>query len=107
VNELQHVIEDVTKGISNAEQYDSAIVGMSRQEAQALIDAAQLVAPLQERCQLLGRALAAIWGLVSEHDRQAIAEIIDVRAITAAQNERAANKGDYHNCRAGHPPVRR
>lgn len=77
MNELQQVIEDVGRGLVNAEHYGSAIVGMSRAEANALIDAAQLVAPLQERCELLGRALAAVWSLVGEDDQRTIMTVLD------------------------------
>lgn len=80
MNELQQTIEDVARGINNAEQYDSQIVGMSRSEARMLIDAARLAPLLQERCELLGRALTAVWSLVSEEDQQALAEYLDVPA---------------------------
>lgn len=39
---------------------------------EALRERAELVEPLQERCQLLGRALAAVWSLVGEEDQRAI-----------------------------------
>jgi hypothetical protein len=78
VNELEQTIDEVAKGISGAENYGSAIIGISKDEAQTLINAAQLVAPLQERCQLLGRALSAVWSLVNEEDQQTIAEFLDV-----------------------------
>lgn len=85
MNELQQIIDDVRRGINNAENYGSVIVGISRSEAQALLDAAQLVAPLQERCELLGRALAAIWTLVSEEDRRMIASSLEVSARTVIE----------------------
>lgn len=68
------------RGVDGAENYGSAIVGISRSEVRQLLDAAQLVPLLQERCQLFGRALAAIWTLVNEEDQQAIAEFLDVPA---------------------------
>lgn len=80
MNELQQVVDDVARGINSAEHYGSVIVGISRAEARCLIDAAQLVAPLQERCELLGRALAAVWSLVGEEDQRAITALLDVPA---------------------------
>ena len=80
MNELQQVIEDVARGLTNTENFGSAIVGISKDEARVLINAAQLVAPLQERCELLGRALTAVWSLVSEEEQQALAEYLDVPA---------------------------
>lgn len=77
MNELQQVIDDVRRGIDNAENYEAAIVGISRSEAQTLINAAQLVAMLQARCELLSRAVNAMWGLVSDEDQQAIAALLD------------------------------
>ena len=47
---------------------------------EALRERADLVDPLQERCQLLGRALTAIWGLVGEEDRQEITAVLDAPA---------------------------
>ena len=80
MNELQQVIDEVARGISGAENFGSEIIGISRHEAQTLINAAQLVAPLQERCELLGRALTAVWGLVSEDDQRVINACLDVPA---------------------------
>jgi len=80
VNELQQVVDDVARGINSAEHYGSVIVGISRAEARCLIDAAQLVAPLQERCELLGRALAAVWSLVGEDDQRTIMAVLEMPA---------------------------
>lgn len=80
MSELQQVIDDVAKGIASVENYGSEIVGISKHEAQTLIAAAQLTAPLQERCELLGRALAAVWSLVGEEDQRAIMTVLDASA---------------------------
>ena len=77
MKDLQTTIEDVARAIGNAERGGSPIVGVSKEEARQLIDAAQLVVLLVERCQLLGRALAAVWSLVSEEDRQEITAVLD------------------------------
>lgn len=58
----------------------AALVAVVEQREQLLVDAAQLVAPLQERCKLLGRALAAVWSLVGEEDQRAIMSVLDVPA---------------------------
>lgn len=80
MTELEQVVEAVRQGLDNAENYGSAIVGISRSEAQALINAAQLAGPLQERCQLLGRALAAVWSLVGDEDQRAIMALLEAPA---------------------------
>ncbi len=77
MNGLQQVIEDVARGLANTENFDSAIVGISKDEARLLIDAARLAPLLQQRCELLGRAVNAMWGLVAEEDQQAIAALLD------------------------------
>ena len=82
MTELEQVVEAVRQGLDNAENYGSAIVGISRSEAQALINAALLVVPLQERCQLLGRALAVIWALVDEENQRVITAFLDVPALS-------------------------
>lgn len=73
MNELQKVINIVTGQLALAKQVASYSVLLTTAEAQVLIDAAQLTPLLQERCELLGRAVTAVWSLVSEEDRQAIA----------------------------------
>lgn len=40
-------------------------------------EAEQLSALLRDRCQLLGRALAAVWSLVGEEDRRPIMAVLD------------------------------
>ena len=85
MTELQQVIGDITRALGNPENSGSAIVGISRDEAKVLLDAAQLVAPLQERCQLLGRALTAVWTLVDEVTQAEISEILDVPAGALVQ----------------------
>lgn len=55
----------------------ASLVAVVEQRERQLIDEAQLVAPLQERCQLLGRALAAVWSLVGEDDQRAIMALLD------------------------------
>jgi hypothetical protein len=80
VNELQQVVEDVGQALGSIENYGSSIVGISRSEARQLLDAAQLVPLLQERCELLGRALTAVWSLVDEEDQLEIAELLGVPA---------------------------
>lgn len=83
MNELQQVVDRITGHLARIENLTSAMqilpstVVLSLGEAQTLIDAAQLVGPLQERCQLLGRALAAVWSLVGEEDQRAIMAVLD------------------------------
>lgn len=86
MNELQQVIDRVTGHLARIEALTSATqilpstVVLSLGEAQALVDAAQLVPLLQERCELLGRAVTAVWSLVSEEDQVAITAGLDVPA---------------------------
>lgn len=80
MSELQEAIEETTGQLAHAKQAASYSVILNLSEVQRLVDAAQLVAPLQERCQLLGRALAAVWSLVGEEDQQAIMAVLDVPA---------------------------
>lgn len=77
MNELQDVIDETTGQLAHAAQAASYTVLLSTDEARQLINAAQLVAPLQDRCQLLGRALAAVWSLVGEDDQRAIMAVLD------------------------------
>lgn len=53
------------------------IVDAAVAQSEGLVRTNQLLA---ERCELLGRALAAVWSLVSEDDQQAITALLDVRA---------------------------
>ena len=82
MNEVQQVVDRITGHLARIESITSAMqirpstVVLSLDEAKTLIDAAQLVGPLQERCQLLGRALAAVWGLVSEEDQRAVMDVL-------------------------------
>lgn len=80
MNELQQVVEDVEQALDSTENYGSPVVGISRSEAKVLIDAAKLVPLLQERCQLLGRALDALWSVVGEEEQREIADLLDVPA---------------------------
>lgn len=80
MNELQEVIEETTGQLAHAAQAASYTVLLGTDEAKTLVDAAQLVAPLQERCQLLGRALTAVWSLVGEEDQRALMAVLDVPA---------------------------
>jgi hypothetical protein len=77
VKELKRTIEDVARGLYSAENSGSPIVGISKDEARQLIEAAQLAPLLQERCELLGRAVNAMWELVGAEDQQAIAAMLD------------------------------
>ena len=54
----------------------ASLVAVVEQRERESIDAAQLVAPLQERCQLLGRALTAVWSLVGEEDQRAVMDVL-------------------------------
>lgn len=80
MSELQEAIEETTGQLAHAKQAASYSVILNLGEAQLLVDAAQLVSPLQERCQLLGRALVAVWSLVGEEDQQAIMSVLDTPA---------------------------
>lgn len=79
MNELQQVIDETAGQLAHAKQAGCYVL-LGTDLAQQLIDAADLVAPLQERCQLLGRALAAVWSLVGEDDQRAITALLDVPA---------------------------
>ena len=68
MNELQTVVDNVRGQLAHMATAGSYTVSLDRDEAQRLVDAAQL----QERCLLLGRALTALWSLVSEEDQRAI-----------------------------------
>ena len=65
MRELQQVIDETTGQLAHAAQAASYRVLLGTDEAKALVDAAQLVSPLQERCELLTRALNGIYTLVS------------------------------------------
>lgn len=80
MNELQEVIDKTTGQLAHAAQAASYAVLLGTGEAKTLVDAAQLVGPLQDRCQLLGRALAAVWSLVGEEDQRALMAVLDVPA---------------------------
>lgn len=70
--ELQDAITATAGQIAGAKVAASYTVILTTGEAQLLVDAAQLVSPLQERCQLLVRALSAVWSLVGEEDQRMI-----------------------------------
>ena len=80
MSELQAAIEETLGQIAGARTAASYSVVLSISEAQLLVDAAQLAGPLRERCGLLGRALNAIWGLVSEEDQQALTAVLEKAA---------------------------
>lgn len=77
MSELQQVIDEIAGQLAHMPQCGSYSVMLDQDEAQQLIDAAQLMAPLQERCELLGRALAAIWSLVDEEYQREIMSVLD------------------------------
>jgi len=77
MNELQEAIEKTTGQIAGAKTTASYTVILGIDEAQRLVDAAQLAPLLQERCELLGRALNAVWCLVSEEDQKALTAVLD------------------------------
>lgn len=76
MNGLQEVIDETAGQLAHAKQAGCYVL-LGADLAEQLIDAAQLVGPLQERCQLLGRALAAIWSLVGEDDQRAVMAVLD------------------------------
>lgn len=77
---LQETINSIRGKMADVVQAGSYAVILNTVELQIILDASELSEPLQERCELLGRALTAIWGLVSEEDRQEITALLDVPA---------------------------
>lgn len=77
MNELQGAIEEITGQIAGAQTTASYTVILGIAEARQLVDAAQLVEPLQQRCELLGRALNAVWCLVDEDSQKAITSLLE------------------------------
>lgn len=72
---------DCRKGVPASDEFRDRleiVYGELGEARNALYEATTLNGLLQERCQLLGRALAALWTLISDEDRQEIAQFLDV-----------------------------